>query len=133
MAELEAAGMPVLADREKAWEAWKGWRVNDDEVKNGKKEKGFAWVWMERVDPKKPRVANPGVVALRVADEGDKSALLAASTKKFFTEEHYNGFPAILVRLKAIGVRELGELIVDAWRCQAPRRLVEAFDNGTDR
>ena len=32
MAEMEAAGVPVLADRDKAWEAWKGWRVNYDEV-----------------------------------------------------------------------------------------------------
>src|SRR2546423_8415147 len=31
------------------------------------KLKGFVWVWMERVVPKKPRVANPGVIAVRVA------------------------------------------------------------------
>jgi hypothetical protein len=32
MAEMEAAGMPLKADREKAWTAWKGWRVNYDAV-----------------------------------------------------------------------------------------------------
>ena len=32
MDEMEAAGVPVLADREKAWVAWKGWRVNYDTV-----------------------------------------------------------------------------------------------------
>jgi hypothetical protein len=32
MAELEAAGVPVVADREKAWSAWRGWRVNYDTV-----------------------------------------------------------------------------------------------------
>ena len=30
-------------------------------VRNKDKLKGFAWVWMERVVPKKPRVANPRV------------------------------------------------------------------------
>ena len=32
IAEMEAAGMPILADRDQAWEAWKGWRVNYDTV-----------------------------------------------------------------------------------------------------
>jgi hypothetical protein len=96
-------------------------------VLNKGKQKGFAWVWMERVAPKKPRVANPEVVALRVADQEEKELLLAADPAKFFTEPHYNGFPAVLVRLPAIGVDELEGLIVEAWRCQAPKALVEEF------
>jgi hypothetical protein len=32
MTEMEEAGVPVLADREQAWVAWKGWRVNYDTV-----------------------------------------------------------------------------------------------------
>ena len=47
---------------------------------------------------------------------------------KFFTEPHYNGFPAILVRLSEIELDELAELITDAWRCQAPPALVKEFD-----
>jgi len=89
-------------------------------VRSKEKLKGFAWVWMERVQPKKPRVANPGVLAVRVANGGQKEALLAADPKKFFTEPHYNGFPAVLVRLRAIRVAELRALITEAWRCQAP-------------
>lgn len=46
---------------------------------------------------------------------------------KFFTEPHYNGFPAVLVRLPAIDAGELAELITDAWRCQAPRSLAADF------
>ena len=103
-------------------------------VLNRGKRKGFAWVWQERIQPKKPRVPRPDVIALRVADEAEKEMLLAASEEKFFTEPHYNGFPAVLVRLPAIDVSELAELIADAWRCQAPRSLVDAFDaQGADR
>jgi hypothetical protein len=40
---------------------------------------------------------------------------------------HYNGFPAVLVRLTLIDVDELEELIVDAWRCQAPHALADSF------
>jgi hypothetical protein len=97
-------------------------------VLNRGKQKGFAWVWQERILPKKPRVPCPDVIALRVADEAEKQILLAADAEKFFTEPHYNGYPAILVRLPAIEVDELAELITDAWRCMAPRTLVSEFD-----
>lgn len=92
------------------------------------RQKGFAWVWMERVTPKRPRVANHDVLAVRVADTSEKEALLAADEQKFFTEPHYNGFPAILVRLAAVDVDELEELLVDGWRAMAPKSLVHAYD-----
>ncbi len=97
-------------------------------VLNRGKRKGFAWVWQERIEPKRPRVPRDDVIALRVANEAEKEMLLASDDEKFFTEPHYNGFPAILVRLEAIDVDELAELITDAWRCQAPRSLVRDFD-----
>jgi len=97
-------------------------------VHNRGKQKGFAWAWNERVEPKKPRIPRPDVLAVRVAGQQEKEMLLAADEEKFFTEPHYNGFPAVLVRLPAIGVEELAELIVDAWRCQAPAALVDAFE-----
>jgi hypothetical protein len=90
-------------------------------VRNKGKLKGFVWVWMERVDPKKARVPQPKVIAVRVASLEDKDVLLALDPKKFFTEPHYNGFPAVLVRLPAVSARELKPLITEAWRCQAPK------------
>jgi hypothetical protein len=99
-------------------------------VLNKGKQKGFVWAWNERVEPKKPRVPRSDVVAIRVVDQADKEALIASDETIFFTEPHYNGFPAVLVRLPAIGSAELEELIVDGWRCQAPRALVDAFDRG---
>jgi len=94
-------------------------------VPNKGKLKGFVWVWMERVAPKKPRVPNPGVIAVRVANLGQKDVLLSAEPKKFFTEPHYDGFPAILVRLAAVSVADLKLLIAEAWRCQAPPDLAQ--------
>ena len=73
-------------------------------VRNGNKDKGFAWVWLERIDPKKARCRKPKVLAVRVADEGEKSALIASDPEKFFTEPHYNGYPAVLIRLPTIRV-----------------------------
>jgi hypothetical protein len=102
-------------------------------VLNKGKAKGFAWVWKERVDPKKARIPNPKVLAVRVVDEGEKQALLSADPEKFFTEPHYNGFPAVLVVLAKIGRAELRELLIDAWRCQAPRTLVAEYDDRNAR
>jgi hypothetical protein len=99
-------------------------------VLNKGKPKGFVWAWNERVHPKKPRVPRPDVVAIRVIDQADKDALIASDGEVFFTEPHYNGFPAVLVRLPAVGLEQLEELIVDGWRCQAPRALVEAWLSG---
>jgi hypothetical protein len=99
-------------------------------VRNRGKQKQFVWAWNERVHPKKPRVPRADVVAVRVADQDDKEALLASDETKFFTEPHYDGFPAVLVRLPHIDVAQLEELIVDAWRCRAPRALVDAFERG---
>lgn len=95
-------------------------------VRNKDKQKGFVWAWNERVEPKKPRVPRADVVAIRVVDRVEKEALLLSDEEKFFTEPHYNGFPAVLVRLPLIDVDELEELIIDAWCCQAPRALVDA-------
>ena len=92
-------------------------------VRNKGKAKGFAWVWQERVDPKKPRVPNMGVIAVRVANVATRDAMIAADPKKFFTEPHYNGFPAVLVRLRAVTVADLKILLPEAWRCMAPKEL----------
>lgn len=97
-------------------------------VRNGSKEKGFVWVWMERIAPRKARVPNPEVLAVRVADLDEKDALLALEKKTVFTEPHYNVFPAVLVRLPLVDVGALKELITDAWRCVAPRALVDEFE-----
>jgi hypothetical protein len=96
-------------------------------VRNQSKKKGFVWAWNERVDPKKPRVPRADVVAIRVVDSVEKKAVLASDKAKFFTEPHYDGFPAVLVRLPLLEIEELEELIIDAWRCQAPRDLVKSF------
>jgi len=101
-------------------------------VPNRGKAKGFAWAWMERVEPKRPRVAREDVVAIRVLDATDKRALLDSHPEWCFTEPHYNGFPAVLVRLPEVPLDRLEELLVDGWRCQAPRRLVEEWERSQD-
>jgi hypothetical protein len=75
---------------------------------------GFAWPYRERVHPKKVRVPRFDVFAIRVANLDDKEALLAGEPAKFFTTDHYDGYPAVLVRLAAIDLGELTVLLTDA-------------------
>ncbi|MBV9447172.1 MAG: hypothetical protein JO345_14925 [Streptosporangiaceae bacterium] len=96
----------------------------------GGKYRGLVWAWNERAAPGEPRIPNPGVVAIRTANQQEKNVLIAADPAKFFTEPHYRNFPAVLVRLAEVDADELEELITDAWRYLAPRRLVKSFDEG---
>ena len=54
---------------------------------------------MQRVSPKKPKVANEAVIAVRVTNLAQRDPLLASVPEKFFTEPHYAGFPAVLASL----------------------------------
>ena len=74
------------------------------------------------------RLREPGVLVLWVADEGEKDFLLRAEPDKFFTTPHYDGYPSVLVRLGAVDREELRELLTDAWRVRAPKRLADAFE-----
>ena len=93
--------------------------------------KAFAWTWLERTDPKRARVPNTKVVAIRVAHELEKETLIEMDPSAFFTEPHYNGFPAILVRLANVDPAMLEKLLTDAWRIQAPKRLLR--EDGAER
>jgi hypothetical protein len=90
--------------------------------------KGFAWSYREKVAEKQPRVERPDVLAVRVANRDEKEVLLAAEPEKFFTTPHYNGFPAVLVRLPAVDGDELADLLTGAWRSCAPRKMRAEFD-----
>jgi hypothetical protein len=67
------------------------------------------------------------ILGVRVADVGVKEALLADDPSVYFTTPHFDGYPAILVRLEEIGLEELEELVTEAWLCRAPKRLAKTF------
>ncbi len=92
------------------------------------KHKGFAWSWMERTHPKKARVPNQRILAVRVPSLSAKELLLASDPQKFFTEPHYNGYPAILVRLDEIGPEELEGLLIEAWMTLADKSLRAEYE-----
>jgi hypothetical protein len=94
------------------------------------KDKTFAWERpLRRGDLEALGDAAPQgpVLAARVPDPGAKEALVADDGGVYFTTPHFNGYPAILVRLDRIAVPELEELLVEAWLTRAPRRLAAEY------
>jgi hypothetical protein len=76
-----------------------------------------------------PSAPDGPVLGARVADLGVKQALLADDPGVYFTTPHFDGYPAILVRLERIGDAELRELIVEAWLARAPKKLASEYQN----
>ena len=67
------------------------------------------------------------ILGARVEHLIAKEALLAGGGEAFFTTPHFDGYPAILVRLDLISEEDLDEVIVEAWLARAPKKLVDAF------
>ncbi len=67
------------------------------------------------------------ILGARVEHLVAKEALLADDPEVFFTTPHFDGYPAILVRLDRIAVEDLKEVIVEAWLARAPKRLAQEY------
>jgi hypothetical protein len=67
------------------------------------------------------------ILGARVEHLVAKEAMVADLSGVFFTTPHFDGYPAVLVRLGAIGPAELEEVVVEAWLARAPKRLARAY------
>lgn len=71
-----------------------------------------------------PVPAGP-ILGVMVDDLEDKAAVLAEARPGFFTIPHFDGFPAVLVRLDVVVDADLRAALVDAWLAKAPPALAE--------
>jgi hypothetical protein len=94
------------------------------------KDKSFAWERPLRnsdIEALGPDAPTGEILAVRVEHEGAKQALLESEPDIYFTTPHFDGYPAVLVRLHDISVQALEELLIDAWLSRAPKRLADAY------
>lgn len=67
------------------------------------------------------------VIGVRTDGLAEKEALLGSFPELFFTIAHFNGYPAVLVRLDAIDRDQLREVITDSWLLKARKRAAKAW------
>jgi hypothetical protein len=97
------------------------WRVKD---------KNFVWERpLRRSDLEALGDAAPDgpILGVRTEHLMAKEAMLADDPEVFFTTPHFDGYPAVLVRMDRISAEDLTEVIVEAWVARAPEKLAAAF------
>jgi hypothetical protein len=70
------------------------------------------------------------VLMFRVADLDVKELLLSDTRGIYFTTPHFNGYPAVLVRipsLERLDRDELNDLVAEAWLTRAQKRVAKAW------
>ena len=67
------------------------------------------------------------ILGVRTADLEMKEVLLKSDPKVFFTTPHFDGYPAVLIRLEKIGIKKLRDVVEEAWLSRAGKRAVAEY------
>jgi hypothetical protein len=105
-------------------------RVSRDLCQWRVKDKLFVWerpLRRKEVEALGEDAPDGPILGARVEHLGAKEALLADDPQIFFTTPHFDGYPAILVRLDRIAVADLHEVVVEAWLARAPKQLAQTY------
>jgi hypothetical protein len=117
-----ALALPETSDR--VSRELRQWRVRD---------KLFVWerpLRRKEIEALGDEAPDGPILGARVEHLGAKEALLAEQSGVFFTTPHFDGYPAILVRLDRIAPKDLDEIVIEAWLARAPTRLAQKYLDG---
>jgi hypothetical protein len=73
------------------------------------------------------RAPKGAILGVRTADLEMKEVLLASNPGVYFTTPHFDGYPAVLIRLGKISTKELKDVLTEAWLSRAGKRAVAEF------
>lgn len=120
-ADVRRIALALPQTTERAVRELAAWRVGDK-----------LFVWERPLRPTDLRALGADapsgpILGARVEHLGAKEALLADDPAVFFTTPHFEGYAAVLLRLDAIELDVLEELITEAWLARAPKRVARAY------
>jgi len=119
--EVRKIALALPETSERPMYGWASWCVRD---------KLFAWERpLRKSDLEALGKAAPTgpILGVRVENLIAKEAKLDAMSGVCFTIPHFDGYPAILIRLPKISAKRLEDLIVEAWLARAPKKVAKAF------
>jgi hypothetical protein len=99
------------------------------------RKKPYAWEsmpWPSEPELIRAIVAQEPCVGVRLPDEDDKRALAQGWPEVFLTREDDRGDPRVIIRLGAVELVHLVELVTDSWRTQAPKYLIRELDRDAE-
>jgi hypothetical protein len=74
------------------------------------------------------RLWEDGVTLVVKCGDDERDFRMKADPETFFITDHYRGYPTVLVRLGLVTEADLRDVLEQAWRLHAPRRLVTEYD-----
>jgi hypothetical protein len=107
-----------------------GERLSREKLQWRVKDKLFVWerpLRPKEIDIVGEDLASGPILGARVEHLVAKEALLADDSRVFFTTPHFDGYPAILLRLDRIASEDLEEVVTEAWLARAPPRLIKVY------
>jgi hypothetical protein len=63
-------------------------------------------------------------------DMDDREIVMRVDPESFYITDHYRNYPYVLARLGTVDRDALRDLLEEAWRRQAPKRLIEEMEDG---
>ena len=76
------------------------------------------------------RMGEDGETLVVKCGDDERDFRMKADPETFFITDHYRGYPTVLVRLTSVTTKDLRDVLEQAWRLNAPRRLVKEYEQG---
>jgi hypothetical protein len=76
------------------------------------------------------RIWEDGVTLVVKCGDAERDFRMQSDPETFFITDHYRGYPTVLVRLDRVGLGDLSDVLEEAWRQNAPKRMVTEWERG---
>jgi len=73
------------------------------------------------------RMKEDGETLVVKCGDAERDFRMQADPGTFFSTDHYRGYPTVLIRLARVSRSDLHDVLEEAWRRSAPKRLLATY------